>query len=107
MKKDYKNIILGYKNYDKEQKYSNDFSSLDEVVEWLDEMFANNDIGVTRDFFDFFDQKYNKKDLIKRIKEIKPNFPYSNISIEESIDFLFNNRDKQLSSAEIKEEENL
>jgi|SRR5581483_6013431 len=103
MKRDYLNVLLGYRDYNSDEMYGKDFLNLDLVADWFDGG-ADHTTEMTKEFFDFVEQEYGIDALIKKMKERHPKFPYdSSNDLAGAVKYPFSNRDKFMHAADFKE----
>ncbi len=72
----YKDVHLGYYDY-KDDKYRiEDFLNEDFLVEWIIGIADKYDQGVTHQGLDFINEYYGIKNIIDKVLEKSPQFPF-------------------------------
>ena len=106
MYKDFSRILLGYRDYNQDEMYGKDFTTLDAVVDWIDGLLDST-TEITKEFCDFVEQEYGIEVIIEHIKVRKPRFPYAftNDSVEDVVNFIFDNRDKRMKASQFTDTE--
>lgn len=67
--------ILGYCDYKIDRKTKKDFLTLDSIVNWINRV-ALRETETTKEFWDFAEETYSIDNIIKRMEELYPDFPY-------------------------------
>ena len=102
MKKDYTNILLGYRDYNQEEKYGKDFLTIDSVVEWLCEQTLRY-AETTKEFYDFAEQEYGIEAIISRMFDENADFEYGLPTSKEEIRLIFENRNNCMHALDFKD----
>lgn len=98
-------MVLGYRDYTIDRKTKKDFFTLDSVVEWIKETELR-EAETTKEFYDFAEQEYGIDRIIERMKTLYPEFPFGETisnNLEEEINLMFNNRDKDMHASQFTE----
>jgi hypothetical protein len=98
-------MILGYRDYTIDRKTKKDFPTIESVVEWLSGV-TEHDTEVTKEFYDFAEQEYGIGNIINKMKEMYPFFPYCDGGEQDLIDTiksLFEYRNNEMHASDFTE----
>ncbi|MFA5127232.1 MAG: hypothetical protein WC465_04540 [Patescibacteria group bacterium] len=71
----YKDFRLGYRDYEKDDKYVGDFKNFNVVVKWI-LLMPERYTDLTKEGFMFIDEYHGIDNILKKILEDYPDFPF-------------------------------
>ncbi len=88
--KKYQEFRLGYRDYEKDDKYVTDFKNFDTVIKWV-LLMPERYTDLTKEGFMFIDEYHGMDNILKKIINDHPTFPFDGGDPKQFMDGVFNN----------------
>ena len=81
---------MGYRDYEEDNKYAEDFKDFDAVVKWIS-LMPERYTDLTREGFMFIDEYHGMDNILKEIMNKSPDFPFDGGDPKRYMEGIFNN----------------